>query len=132
MVVGGINLGWIGILLHPRIQRMGADTQSLRNLVNRISPYRNLMHRVPLEIVTKFCFAHVGLLASFLETKVSTILGAIQCKRFRRSVICLAVWRCSFLNTNFPGASQLDVRSFCAVGCNLIANNYRNKFGAVV
>jgi len=37
------------------------------------------MHRIPFEIVTKSCFAHVGLLASLLGKKVSTNPGAIQC-----------------------------------------------------
>jgi len=37
------------------------------------------MHRIPFEIVTKPCFAHVGLLASLLGKKVSANPWAIQC-----------------------------------------------------
>ena len=54
-------------------------TQSLRNVLNWTPPHHNLMHRIPFEIVTKPCFAHVGLLASLLGKKVSTNPGAIQC-----------------------------------------------------
>jgi hypothetical protein len=57
---------------------MRADTQSLRNLRNRLTSINNLMHRITLEIVTKLGFAHNGLLASLLGKKVSTILGAIH------------------------------------------------------
>jgi hypothetical protein len=37
-----------------------------------------LITGVTFKLVTKICFAHVGLLASQLGQKVSTTLGAIQ------------------------------------------------------
>ncbi|MEP4552278.1 MAG: hypothetical protein ABJR46_16655, partial [Tateyamaria sp.] len=47
-------------------------------LTNWISTYRDLMHRITLEIFTEIWLPHNGLLASKLGKKVSTILGAIQ------------------------------------------------------
>ena len=64
--------------LLPRIKRMCADTQPLRNLCRRIAPLDNLRHGFPFELVGKIKFAHIGLLASNLGKKVSTNLGAIQ------------------------------------------------------
>jgi len=57
---------------------MLADTQSGRNLPDRIIPFGDLCHRNPFEIVTEIGFAHSGLLASNLGKKASTNLGAIQ------------------------------------------------------
>ncbi|MEP1586707.1 MAG: hypothetical protein ABJR46_00005, partial [Tateyamaria sp.] len=48
-------------------------------LTNWISTYRDLMHRITLEIFTEIWLPHNGLLASKLGKKVSTILGAIHC-----------------------------------------------------
>ncbi|MEJ6405133.1 hypothetical protein, partial [Yoonia sp. 2307UL14-13] len=39
-------------------------------------PHRDLMHRIPLEIVAVIACPHVGLLASKLGGKASTNLGA--------------------------------------------------------
>lgn len=53
--------------------------QPLRNLRDRIPPFHDLMHRIPLEVVTEFGVTHDGLFASNLGNKVSTNLGAIHC-----------------------------------------------------
>src|SRR5690554_6939736 len=57
---------------------MRANTQTLRNLRNRITPLRDLGNRIPLEIVTEIYPAHLHLLTSKLGKKVSRNLGAIQ------------------------------------------------------
>lgn len=57
---------------------MCADTQTLRYLRNRIASLGDLRHRAPFEIVTEIARAYHGLLASKLEKKGSTSLGAIQ------------------------------------------------------
>src|SRR5690554_4227063 len=57
---------------------MRANTQTLRNLRNRITPLRDLGNRIPLEIITEIYPAHLRLLTSKLGKKVSRNLGAIQ------------------------------------------------------
>lgn len=39
---------------HPFVQRMYAHAQAARNLSSRIASYRNLMNRVPLELLLTF------------------------------------------------------------------------------
>jgi hypothetical protein len=55
---------------------MLADTQTLRNLGNRIAPLRDLAHRVTLKLFAEIRFAHDALLASKSGKKASTNLGA--------------------------------------------------------
>jgi hypothetical protein len=44
--------------------RSRAHTQPLRNFRNRIAPFRDLTHRVPLKLFAEIRFAHDDLLAS--------------------------------------------------------------------
>ena len=48
------------------------------NLPNRITPHRDLMHRIPLELVAVIACPHIGILASKLGGKAATNLGAPQ------------------------------------------------------
>ena len=52
--------------------------QTPRNLPNRIPVHYDLMHRIQLELVAVIACPHLGLLASKLGGKASTILGAPQ------------------------------------------------------
>ena len=69
---------WFPEQMHPFVQRMRAHAQTTRNLPNWIPSNRNLMHRVPLELITVIACPHVSLLASKLGGKASTNLGAPQ------------------------------------------------------
>jgi hypothetical protein len=83
-----------GELLLPFIKRMLADTQPLRNLRNRITPFRDLTHRVTLKLFAEIRFAHGDLLTSKSGKKVSTKLGAIQ-GAFGLIAFGLDLWRLS-------------------------------------
>lgn len=54
---------------------MRALTQTLRDQMTLL---RDLLHRAPLELVTKIGFSHLGFAGSKLEKKVSTNLEAIH------------------------------------------------------
>ena len=64
--------------LQPLLERARDDAQTPGHLSNRIPPYRDLMHRITLEIFTEIWLPYKGLLASKLGKKVSAILGDIQ------------------------------------------------------
>ena len=48
---------------------MRTHTQTSGNLANRVSPNRNLLHRIPLELVAVVALTHLGLLAYKLGGK---------------------------------------------------------------
>ena len=64
--------------LQPLVQRMRTYAQSHGNFPIRIPPHRDLMYRIPLELVVVIACLDVGLLASKLGGRASTNLGAHQ------------------------------------------------------
>ena len=59
---------------------MLADTQTLRDLRNRIASFRDLHDSIAPELITEIALTHHGLLTSKLGKKASTNLGAIHAK----------------------------------------------------
>ena len=55
-----------------------ADAQALRNLRYRVTPLRDLHHRVTLELIAEIGLPHRRLLSSKLGPEASRNLGAIQ------------------------------------------------------
>lgn len=62
----------------PRIQRVLAYPEPLRNLRYPVAPLGDLRHRIAFELITEISLSHRRLLSSNLGKKASTNLGAIQ------------------------------------------------------
>ncbi len=68
----------LSLVAERQREGMLAHTQPRRYFGSRITPFRDLTHRVALKIFAEIRFAHDALLASKLGKKASTNLAAIQ------------------------------------------------------
>lgn len=103
----------------PRIERMQADPEPLRNLLDRVAPLRDLRDRVTLEIVCEIACAHHGLLASKLAKKASKKHGAIQASLTKNWNIISTCSRNRGWFTHLRAPTKID-QAMCSATRNML------------